>query len=122
MEKGFGVKEFDIDWDNYIVFIVKFVLMREEVINENSENFKKEVKGYFDIIFENMNWCKGEEGYWINIYLIVWWVMLNLKGRWRKWDCNFFVGCFIFVGYFLFIKNGIGCFKCLKIKEFCGGC
>lgn len=55
MEKGFGVKEFDIDWDNYVVFIVKFVLMKEKVINENRENFKKEVKEYFDIIFENMN-------------------------------------------------------------------
>eukprot|EP00105_Crassostrea_gigas_P006366 XP_011420276.1 PREDICTED: uncharacterized protein LOC105323030 isoform X2 [Crassostrea gigas] len=68
MEKDFGAKEFDIDWENYIVFTVKFASTREEAINENRENLKKEVKGYFDTIFENMNRCKGEERHRIIIY------------------------------------------------------
>lgn len=67
MEKGFGAKEFDIDWDNYVVFTVKFASTKEKAINENRENLKKEVKEYFDIIFENMNRCKGEEGHRIII-------------------------------------------------------
>lgn len=68
MEKDFGAKEFDIDWENYIVFTVKFASTREEAVNENRENLKKEVKGYFDTIFENMNRCKGEERHRIIIY------------------------------------------------------
>lgn len=30
MEKDFGAKEFDIDWDNYIVLTVRFASTKEK--------------------------------------------------------------------------------------------
>lgn len=56
MEKDFGVKDIDINWDNFIMFIVNFVLMKfyGKVVDENRESFKEKVVDYFDKIFEIM--------------------------------------------------------------------
>lgn len=56
MEKDFGVKDIDINWDNFVMFIVNFVLMKfyGKVVDENRESFKEKVKDYFDKIFEIM--------------------------------------------------------------------
>lgn len=62
MEKDFGAKEFDIDWDNYIVLTVRFASTKEKAINEERETLIKKVKECFEIFFENMNRCKGDEG------------------------------------------------------------
>lgn len=61
MEKDFGAKEFDTDWDNYIVFTVKFASTKEKAIHEKRENLIKVVDGYFDRIFENIDRCKEKQ-------------------------------------------------------------
>lgn len=57
MEKDFGVKDIDINWDNFVMFIVNFVFMKfyGKVVDENRESFKEKVVDYFDKIFEIMD-------------------------------------------------------------------
>lgn len=63
MEKDFGAKDIDINWDNSIMFTVNFASTKlyGKAVDENRESLKEKVKDDFDKIFEIMGQCKGEE-------------------------------------------------------------